>query len=316
MIRVNDILNWTHRRETTPTTVARESNRLTEMNGHGLHPDAWPETFVNPRDGSTMRRIPGGKFIMGSSRHDIGEAHNLDAEGERYDLEPETPQFDLFVPTFYLSVFAVTNGQFVRFLTERQPSAALFDLWIYLVAHIIKPPREGQPYRVEPGFERHPAAYVTWFGADAYCRWAKLRLPTEIEWEKAARGIDARLFPWGNEWRDDFLRWRRRDCNGSAPTIEVDTLPEGRSPYGIFQMAGNVAEWCEDWFQPRFYDEHAMGNRHSPHSGDERVLRGGNCVESRKSEFRCATRQHSTPVFLTVDFTGIRCACDLPVVAS
>jgi formylglycine-generating enzyme required for sulfatase activity len=305
------ILQWTREQETmrSENAVTREAKLPAGSQGRG----AWPETFTNPFDGSLMRLIPGGKFLMGSTRQETEAARRMDADGECLDLTPETPQFDLFVPTFYMSEFAVTNGQFARFLSERQPRLELFDLWVFSLAHIEKPSSEGGSYRVSSGFERHPATHITWFGAEAYCHWAKLRMPTEIEWEKAARGTDARLFPWGNEWHDDFLCWRRRECNGNAPTVEVDAHPAGRSPYGIFQMAGNVAEWCEDWFQPRFYDEHAMGNRRSPHSGDERVLRGGNCVQSRKLEFRCAMRQHSTPVFLTADFTGIRCACDLPV---
>lgn len=306
MAHWDTILQWTREHD----VVAREANPPpTGSHNRG----AWPETFTNPADGTTMRLIPGGTFFMGSTRLETEAASRMDADGESFDLAPETPQFDLFVPSFYIGVFTVTNEQFARFLSERQPRPELFDLWVFSLARIEKPPRDGGLYRVEPGFERQPAAHITWFGAEAYCRWAKLRMPTEVEWEKAARGADARLFPWGNEWHDDFLRWRRGNCNGSVQTAEVDAYPEGRSPYGIFQMAGNVAEWCEDWFQPRFYDEHAMGNRHTPHSGDERVLRGGNCVQSRKLEFRCATRQHSTPVFLTMDYTGIRCACDLPV---
>lgn len=316
MTHLTDILKWPHRREITTTTGAatRETSCLTEINGQSLHPDSWPGTFINPRDGSTMCLVPGGKFFMGSTRQDTESARNMDADGEHFDLTPEMPQFDLFVPSFYISVFAVTNEQFARFLSERQPSSALFDLWVYTVAHVAKPDRQNERYRVEPGFERHPAIHVTWFGADAYCRWAKLRLPTEIEWEKAARGTDARLFPWGNNWHDGFVRSHRRERG--EPTALVDEYPQGRSPYGVFQMAGNVAEWCEDWYQPNAYTDHALGNRRPPPSGDERVLRGGTCVQQHKLEFRCAMRQSSTPVFLTVDFTGIRCACDLPVIGS
>lgn len=277
-----------------------------------LHTDSWPETFINPKDGSTLRLIPGGEFTMGSARRDIESAAQMDADGPSFDLTPETPQFQLFVPTFYLGVFTATNEQFARFLSEMQPGSALFDLWVYAAAHFIKPERGSGTYRVDRGFERHPAVHITWFGAEAYCRWAKLRLPTEIEWEKAARGTDARLFPWGNEWHDDFLRWRRGNCVESEPTAEVDACPEGRSPYGIFQMAGNVAEWCEDWYQPNAYSEHALGNRRSPPSGNERVLRGGSCVQWHKLKFRCAMRQSSTPAFTNVDFTGFRYACDLP----
>jgi formylglycine-generating enzyme required for sulfatase activity len=264
-----------------------------------------------------MRLIPAGEFTMGSTQRDIETARALDKDGEvfplsheSYALAHETPQFELFVPVYYLSVFTVTNEQFARFLTELRPGRATLELWVYSTPHIAKPEHESKPYRVEPGFEWHPAVHVTWFGAEAYCRWAKLRLPTEVEWEKAARGTDARLFPWGDEWHDDFLRWRRSERG--EPTAEVDAYPEGRSPYGIFQMAGNVAEWCEDWYQPRFYDEHAMGNRYPPHSGDERVLRGGSCLKRHKLEFRCAMRMASSPISIWTAFTGIRCACDLP----
>lgn len=311
MAHLDGIFKWSRRRETTLTEAARspELTGASQRNGRG----AWPLTFVNPQDASLMRLIPGGKFFMGSTQAETEEARKMDAGGEHYDLAAETPRFDLFVPSFYLSVYTVTNEQFARFLTERQPRPELFDLWIFSLAHIEKPQREGGTFRVEPSFERHPATHITWFGAEAYCHWAKLRLPTEVEWEKAARGTDARLFPWGNEWHDDFLRWRRDQVNGGKQTIAGDAHPEGRSPFGIFQMAGNVAEWCEDWFQPQAYAEHVLGNRRPPQSGDERVLRGGNCLQSRRLEFRCAMRQHSTPVFLTVDFTGIRCACDLPV---
>jgi iron(II)-dependent oxidoreductase len=168
-------------------------------------------------------------------------------------------------------------------------------------------------YRVDRKFERHPVVHVTWFGAQAYCRWARLRLPTEIEWEKAARGTDARLFPWGNQWNSDFLQWNRGNHVESEPTAPVDSHPEGRSPYGIYQMAGNVAEWCEDWYQPQAYTEHALGNRRPPPSGNERVLRGGTCVHWHKLKFRCAMRQFSTPAFTNMNFTGIRCECDAPV---
>jgi formylglycine-generating enzyme required for sulfatase activity len=284
------------------------------------HHESWPETFINPHDGSTMRLIPSGEFIMGSTQGDIQSARELDRDGdtfplshESYALSHETPQFELFLPAYYMSVFTVTNEQFARFFTELHPGRATLEFWVYSTPHIIKRECEGQPYRVEPGFERHPAIHVTWFGAEAYCRWAKMRLPTEVEWEKAARGTDARLLPWGNEWHGEFLRWRRYER--SETTAEVDAYPEGRSPYGIFQMAGNVSEWCEDWYQPRFYDEHAMGNRRPPHSGDEKVLRGGSCLKRHKLEFRCAMRAASSPTSIWESFTGIRCVCDLPGIA-
>lgn len=294
----------------------REAGRGREEFG-APHQESWPETFVNRSDGSTMRLIPASDFTMGSTQNDIESARQLDRDSdnfalshETYALSHETPQFELFVPAFYVSIFTVTNEQFARFLTELHPGRATFEFWVYSTPHIIEPRGSGEPYRVARGFEHHPAIHVTWFGAEAYCRWARLRLLTEVEWEKAARGTDARLFPWGNDWHDDFLRWRRSDPTDA--TVEVDSYPEGCSPYGICQMAGNVAEWCEDWYQPRFYDEHAMGNRRPPHSGDEKILRGGSCLKRHKLEFRCAMRTANSPMSIWEAFTGIRCACDLP----
>jgi len=318
MAHLDSILEWSRQHGIAPTANrgAREARRVMASDAEHSRPaGSWPETFINPTDGSTMRLIPGGEFTMGSTEQDIENARNLDQDGPSFALQ-ETPQFELFVPSFYVSVFTVTNEQFARFLSATQPSPALFDLWVYSTAHIIKPDGGSGAYCVDRSFERHPAVHVTWFGAEAYCRWAKLRLPTEIEWEKAARGTDARLFPWSNEWHDDFLQWHCDPHPESEPTAPVDAHPEGRSPYGIFQMAGNVAEWCDDWYQPNAYTEHAQGNRRPPPSGNERVLRGGTCVQWHKLKFRCAMRQASTPAFTNLDFTGIRCACDLPVFAS
>jgi formylglycine-generating enzyme required for sulfatase activity len=274
----------------------------------------WHETWTNPKDGSVMRLIPQGEFLMGSTPDEIEAALKMDAVQPAFDLLHETPQFRLFVPVFYLGVFAVTNQQFARFLSEMHPGRALFELWVQTTEHILAACKDGEPYHAMPGWDRHPASHVTWFGAQAYCRWAGLRLPTEVEWEKAARGSDARLFPWGNEWHDNHLRWQGGTRAESETTAPVDAYPQGCSQWGICQMAGNVEEWCEDWYQPNAYVAHAAGNRQSPHDGSQRVLRGGNCLGQNRLEFRCAMRRASSPMFVTVPFTGIRCACDMPLV--
>lgn len=318
MAHLEGILKWSRHRNTAQSGngAARDARHvMVSETEDSQQARSWPETFINPSDGSTMRLIPAGTFTMGSSEQDIEFARAMDEDGPSFALH-ETPQFDLFVPSFYISVFTVTNEQFARFLSATQPSPALFDLWVYSTAHILKPDRKNRDYRVDHGFERNPVVHVTWFGAEAYCRWAKLRLLTEVEWEKAARGTDARLFPWGNEWHDDFLRWHCNSHPESEPTAPVDAYPEGRSTYGTVQMAGNVAEWCADWYLPNAYTEHTLGNRRPPVSGDKRVLRGGTCMQWHKLKFRCAMRQSGTPAFANGDFTGIRCACDLPIFKS
>jgi len=158
------------------------------------------QTWTNEKDGSPMRLIPAGEFIMGSTREQTEDAKRMDKAGPQFPLLHETPQFRANTENFYVSVFAVTNEQFARFVSEARPSAQHLQHWISWLDRIIVAPNESEPYRASPKFKTHPVINVTWFGVEAYCQWAGLRLPTEIEWEKAARGSYGRIFPWGNEW--------------------------------------------------------------------------------------------------------------------
>ncbi len=300
-------------------------------------------THINPKDGSVLRLIPAGEFIMGSTLEQIEAARLIDIGGHEFMLLDELPQFRVFVPDFYIAECTVTNEQFARFLNETQPSPDKLKRLAPALEHI-KVPRtmRASPvvtdassavhsdvsdgtsetardaralprdiYQVVPGFERHPVVHVSWFGAEAYCRWAGLRLPTEIEWEKAARGTDGRLYPWGNEWRDDVLRWHNTAHSGET-TAPVDAYPQGRSPYGIFQMAGNVDEWCADWYQWDVYRRYVTGDLRPPLTGEKRVVRGGTCLGWQKIRFRCAHRRGNDPELVNIHYTGIRCAADAP----
>jgi formylglycine-generating enzyme required for sulfatase activity len=267
------------------------------------------ETWTNEKDGSLMRLIPAAEFIMGSTIEQTEAAKRLDKDGPQFPLLHETPQFRAKIDNFYLSVFAATNEQFARFLSETRPSVEQLQHWISWLDRIIVAPNESERYRALPEFKTHPVINVTWFGAEAYCNWAGLRLPTEVEWEKAARGNDGRIFPWGNEWDPDRLCWWGSH-DEKETTSPVDAFPQGCSPYGIFQMAGNVEEWCADWYQRDVYKRYATGNRATPRAGMGRVLRGGNCLRKNKLEFRCAMRRANTPSFANILYTGIRCACN------
>jgi formylglycine-generating enzyme required for sulfatase activity len=269
-----------------------------------------PEVLLNSKDGLVMRLIPAGEFIMGSTPEQIEAARLMDIGGHEFLLLDELPQFRAFLPDFYLSECAVTNEQFAKFLNVTCPTSEQFKLWIPAPEKISVPPDKNEIYRVASGFEKHPVVHVSWFGADAYCRWAGLRLPTEIEWEKAARGMDGRLYPWGNEWHDDFLRWHNTAKHGLT-TAPVDAYPQGRSPFGIFQMAGNVDEWCADPYQWDIYRRYSIGDLHPPSNGATRVIRGGTCVGWQKIRFRCAHRRGNDAAIVNIHYTGIRCACDV-----
>jgi len=266
--------------------------------------------IVNPKDGSVLRLIPAGEFIMGSTPEQIEAARLMDIGGHEFLLLDELPQFRAFLPDFYLSECAVTNEQFAKFLNAMCPPPEQLKLWVPALERISIPPGKNEIYRVASGFEKHPVVHVSWFGADAYCRWAGLRLPTEIEWEKAARGTDGRLYPWGDEWHDDFLRWHNTAKHGLT-TAPVDDYPQGRSPFGIFQMAGNVDEWCADPYQWDIYRRYTVGDLHLPSNGTTRVVRGGTCVGWQKIRFRCAHRRGNDAAIVNIHYTGIRCACDV-----
>lgn len=304
----------------------QSANKETRASAASATRESLPSTRVNPRDGTVLRLIPAGACLIGSTPEQTVAAAALDIWGHPDLLVSETPQFSAFLPDYYMAVYPVTNAQFAAFLNATQPSpdelrrlapelenirAATAAAALYPAAKVNgRPAAAVTHYQVVSGFERHPVIHVSWFGAEAYRRWAGLRLPTELEWEKAARGTDGRIFPWGNQWRGDALRWFGGDRREGETTAPVDAYPQGCSPYGIFQMAGNVDEWCADGYQWDVYRRYAAGDLRAPASGQMRVVRGGTCVAWQKIRFRCAHRRSNDPGLINILFTGIRCAAD------
>ncbi len=230
---------------------------------------------VNVKDGSILVPIPEEAAIFGSP------------EGVGNDAEH--PQFRTTLPAYYIAAHEVTNAQWQRF-----DEATGY----------------GVPWpngRIPFGCEEHPVDRLGWHASGAYCEWAELRLPSELEWERAARGTNGLEYPWGDEW--DATRCL---VVSDEETCRVWEYPQGRCPYGLFHMAGNVGEWCADWYEPGAYAYYASGDLTSPPSGTQRVVRGGD--SSMNEHFaRCTTRWYSPPVSSAPgDRHGFRCARDLP----
>jgi len=226
-----------------------------------------PQDVTVPDD---MVYIPPGQFIMG---------------------EEDNIRITSLKEGFFIDKYPVTNSQFCAFLNERGNQQKGDKKWINLEGSYQKErcriKRDGDRFAVESGFEDHPVIYVSWYGARAYAQWAGKRLPAEEEWEKAARGIDGRVYPWGNEFD-------KERCNIDeyviGPTTPVKKYQEGRSPYGCLDMTGNVREWTDSWYNKE---------------EKEKVLRGGSWVSFRDNA-RCADRNRDDPG-IRDNNTGFRC---------
>jgi len=224
--------------------------------------------------------IPGGEFLMGS---------DLDEDEDAYD--DELPQHRLTLADYYLAKTPVTNAQYAAFVEAR--------------GH--EPPEYWSGRKPPGGEENHPVVWVSWHDAVVYCEWLsevtgrRYRLPSEAQWEKGARGVDGRIYPWGDEWDPERCNWSEDDEGDTTP---VGSYPRGASPYGLLDMAGNVWEWTrslwgEDSEDPDFdYPYDAEDGREDLAAGDEvyRVCRGGAFDEDQDSA-RCAYRDYYYPEY-------------------
>lgn len=218
---------------------------------------AWavgPGPVDGPDEPVTMIRIPGGTFPMG-------------AEGDIFD---ERPAHTVTVKTFDMDKVPVTNIQFAAFLNARGAVDGPYGLAYDLTDRPAKIWRVGARFTVEPGFEQYPVVSETWQGARAFCNWRGGRLPTEAEWERAARGATGRLYPWGNEPPDAT---RARYGMRLFDYVQVGRYPDGATPEGLLDMAGNVWQWTASLY--RSYPYNPDDGREDPTATGERVTRGG-----------------------------------------
>jgi formylglycine-generating enzyme required for sulfatase activity len=223
-----------------------------------------------------MVTIPAGPFVRGTN--DGG-----------FD---EKPQRTIFLDAFSIDRYEVTNYQYQQFVTatgHRKPG---------LPARYAK---SGSKVR---GVNQ-PAVYVSWEDAAEYCRWKSKRLPTEAEWEKAMRGSDGRLWPWGNNEQPDGANWARVQ-DGHEVSARVGTFATDKSPYGVMDGAGNVIEWVADWYNETYYKDSPEQNPRSPEYGTYRVLRGGGYTTTGL-DIRITSRSKMMPDFRD-ETIGFRCA--------
>lgn len=244
--------------------------------------------YLNPKTGYKMVTIPSGEAVYGTGPED---PYFEDAYAAR-----ERPQFKADIPEFYMGACCVTNEQYFEFVRDtgyRAPECAdcCPPVW-----------KDGEFQREKA---RHPVVCVSWDDAKAYCEWAGLLLPTELQWEKAARGCDGRRYPWGDEWAEE--KCRNLHNAGSGTTCAVDDYPEGCSVFRVFNMSGNIWEWCEDSYDADAYERYSTGDLRLPNTGQEKILRGGSWHGDTPIPFRCAARLNR-PAYDRSPYTGFRCA--------
>ncbi|MYK42258.1 MAG: formylglycine-generating enzyme family protein [Gemmatimonadetes bacterium] len=252
-----------------------------------------------------LARVPAGYFRMGS------------AEG-RAD---EQPVHQVHLDDFYIDRFEVNNDQYAAFLNDMGRNA---DGKGHLLFDLRDPDAQirynDAGYAPIPGTEQRPVAEVSWYGARAYCTWAGMQLPTEAMWEKAARGIDGRIYPWGNSIDRSRANYGREGCcrgddsDGFFDSAPVGSYQRGISPYGAYDMAGNVWEWVMDWYGEDYYAHSTERDPQGPDAGISRVLRGGS-MSSDPYRLR-TTDRGGLPPSVTYIIVGFRCAArELPATA-
>jgi len=271
-----------------------------------------PDQLIETEDGSQMVLIPAGRFHMGGMEDDLKDYEH----GFRDNYRAERPRHIVELSSYYIDKYEVTNAQYIRFfeMLKQEPDSSIF--------HLEHPPGHAmnQQYMSEGvAPPNHPAIGVSWYNAFAYCRWANKRLPTEAEWEYAARGPaeEYSKYPWGNKppnadgiWRANYEPEGNADADGYKMTAPVGSYPDGASPFGILDMAGNADEWTADWLGLDYYQlTDGVKNPSGPIDGQLKVVKGGSFYTD-SYQIRTATRLYGRRETKS-DKLGFRCAKDL-----
>jgi serine/threonine-protein kinase len=261
---------------------------------------------VREADGMQMVHVPAGTFWMGRS----------DGEGD----SDEQPLHEVYLDAFWIDKYEVSNEQFSVFIqatgyktdAEDKGSGYVYQSEGWTPVDGADWQHPGGPETNLSGIMNYPVLQVSWNDAKEYCEWAGGRLPTEAEWEEAARGTDGRIYPWGETQAscDYAVLNESREANGNGcgkgdSAWPVGSKPTGASPYGALNMAGNVSEWVSDWYAEDYYSRSPDSNPQGPDSGKYRVIRGGSWNYFVISA-RAASRNWYSPTN-TSNMVGYRC---------
>ena len=261
-----------------------------------------PLVIVNETDGGEMVLIPSGSYLMGSTSLQTTALIDKDDRLSTNFFHAEYPQHSVSLSAFYIDRYPVTNAQYAAFVAATgHPTPKYWTHAPYMGVEI--------PFPIGVKHGTHPVIGISYADALAYCEWAGKRLPTEAEWEKAARGgLINQNYPWGNESSRDQANtagvWGKDKWLWTSP---VGSFAPNR--YGLSDMAGNVFEWCADWYAPGYYQHSQRKNPQGPKIGQTRVLRGGSWSNNLFGiyQMRCAYRFHARPDTRNLTI-GFRCA--------
>jgi serine/threonine-protein kinase len=287
----------------TPTKISTPTINVTLTN------TPFPAEITDAK-GVTLRLVPAGAFMMGANADDaIAECLKFRPDCKRSIYGDEEPPHEVVLDLFYIDKYEVTNA-----LYKTCVDAGACD-----------PPNISSSYS-RPNyygsreFDNYPVIHVDWSMSQAYCEWRGASLPTEAQWEKAARGENVLQYPWGNDFDGSKVNFCDKNCrmkesdkaydDGYADTAPVGSFPDGVSPYGVYYMAGNVWEWVQDWYSETYYQSSPSSNPLGPESSQFRALRGG-AWNSYGNGVRPSNRVRFAPE-TSYDDVGFRCASTLP----
>ncbi|MBT5946785.1 MAG: SUMF1/EgtB/PvdO family nonheme iron enzyme [Nitrospinaceae bacterium] len=259
-----------------------------------------------------MVLVPAGPFRMGTSVTDIAQMLRICPRCGSQDFKDETPARRVYLDAFKIDKYPVTVHFFKVYIYEtKRRTRAEKDGWGWVLDKGKWRKTDDANWRHPNGQSTassgHPVTQVAWEDADEYCRWAGKRLPSEAEWEKAARGTDGRLFPWGNTWVGSRLI-HKGNSRGSTHPVRRFYLTHD-SPYLASDLSGHVWEWVADWYLRKAYRQGAARNPRGPYSGTERVKRGGAYNIASHLAFRTTFRDFHNPAIRN-NISGFRCAAD------